>query len=558
MASSDDTDYLKRLLPGVMGQLQRQARASLYATRPDLWAWDYLGVELWWKQKEIALDLVDWRNVAVKAGHGVGKSFLAGVLICWWIDVHPYGEAFVASTAPTTAQINAIVWKEVRTFFQLSHERFREHKDRLKRNKPLGEYIANDHALPGYITSLAEWKLDNGVQIGGGRKPPDGMDDAFQGIHARYVLAIGDEACGLKAGLIDDLGNITSNDNSRRLLIANPTVIGSYFHKIFKADGFRDKNGRAEWHLHTISVMDSPNFHGGDRCPCHPNESAGMGMSNKALESLVGPDYVEGKKREYGPNSARYKARVLGEFARDDVDNLLFEISDISKAIETEIEQGDAEYIWMGVDVASYGDDSTVVYVNWGGRVRRVDEWGGKGDEKTDHMESAEKIHRLALKYSVDEVRIDSVGVGEGVWSNLLRIYESEYTVLGMRGNAESTNHDAWRNGRAEWYDTARRLMREGLIDIEAGDERLGDELLSIQYFVPETGRAGIQLETKKEMRKRGLKSPDFADAFVYAVAPLEVWRNPNRVEPGDRRVDDPGDVIEMFGDFWTGAGLPG
>jgi hypothetical protein len=556
---NQDVEYLKRLLPGVLGQLQRQARASLYRTRPDLWAWDYLGVELWWKQKEIALDLVSFAKAAVKAGHGVGKSYLAGVLICWWIDVHPIGEAFVASTAPTTAQINAIVWREVRNFFKISHERFREYKDRIKHNLPLEDYAANDHALPGYITSNAEWKLDTGVLLGAGRKPPDGNDDAFQGIHARYVLAVGDEACGLQEGLIQGLTDITTNENSRVLLIANPTVPASYFAKIFKEDGIVDKEtGEVTWHLHTISVLDSPNFHGGGQCECHADEPVGMGMRPESLEALVGHGYVAGKKREYGENSARYKARVLGEFARDDGDNMLFTIADIYRAKETEIIPDEDEEIWLGVDVASYGKDFNVVYMNRGGHIRFVESWGGEGDELVDLLETAERVHRLALKYGASEVRIDSTAVGQGAYQMLVRICEGQYKIWEMYGNYQSNNLEAWRNGRAEWYDTTRRLMSEGKVDMDVNDERVEDELMSIQYFVPETGRAGIQLEAKKDMRKRGMKSPDFADAFVYAAAPLGRERDPNRLEKGDRIVNEPQSIIEQYGaEFWSGAGLP-
>lgn len=564
---STDDDYLKRILPGVLGQLQRQARSRLYATRPDLWAWDYLGVELWWKQTEIALDVVSTHNIAVKAGHGVGKSYLAGVLICWWIDVHPLGDAFVASTAPSEKQVNAIVWREVRKFFRISHERYLEHKDRVKNNKPLDEFACNDHPLPGYITSDAEWKMSDGSLIGAGRKPPEHMDSAFQGIHARYVLAIGDEACGLPENLIQSLMDITTNGTSRVLLIANPTVPASYLARIFKSNGFEDKaTGERVWGaLHTISVFDSPNLHGGGKCECHPDEPLGLGMRPETLESLVDEGYIRDKRREYGENSARFKARVQGEFARDEGDNMLFDVEDVTKAGNTTIEAGDAEYIWLGVDVASYGDDSSVIYINWGGHVRKVDEWGGKGDDdKLDILEAAERIDKVARRNAVHEVRIDAVAVGEGAWRTLLRLSVNEdgsiaYVVHGLRGNYASTNLNAWRNGRAEWYDSARRLMRDGSIDIDPDDERLYDELLSIQYFVPETGKGGIQLETKKDMRKRGLKSPDAADAFIYAVVPLEQWRDPSFAQKGDTRAEDPEFAPQDFVDSWfNGAGMPG
>src|SRR5699024_6489002 len=138
-----------------------------------------LGVNFWSKQKEIANDVMENRNVAVKAGHGVGKSFLVACLIAHWVDTrYPY--AFVASTAPSTAQISAIVGREIRRMYDQIEKRFEEG--------------LIDHKLPGKINADAknnEWKDKSGQLIGFGRKPPEGKeDDNFQGIHDGYVLAV--------------------------------------------------------------------------------------------------------------------------------------------------------------------------------------------------------------------------------------------------------------------------------------------------------------------------------------------------------------------------------
>ena len=96
-----DNRYVHALMPGVIGQLQKQNRRKLYFNNPVLWAYDHLGVILWEAQADAAMAVVQNKNVVVKAGHEVGKSFLAGVLICWWIDTRwdlP-GSCFVVSTA---------------------------------------------------------------------------------------------------------------------------------------------------------------------------------------------------------------------------------------------------------------------------------------------------------------------------------------------------------------------------------------------------------------------------------------------------------------------------
>ena len=128
------SNYLYDLLPGVLGQLQQQNLKRLYFDNPVLWAEHHLGLQLWDRQGEIAMTIVKEKNIAVKAGHEVGKSFLAGVLICWWIDTRwdlP-GGCFVVSTAPSTKQINAIVWREVRKSHALSRKRHAEYQRRKR------------------------------------------------------------------------------------------------------------------------------------------------------------------------------------------------------------------------------------------------------------------------------------------------------------------------------------------------------------------------------------------------------------------------------------------
>ena len=93
------------------------------------------------------------------------------------------------------------------------------------------------------------------------------------------------------------MANITTNEASRRVLIANPTDPMSYLGKIFKEE-------MENWKRMSISVLESPNFTGE---PMPPN----------VLQKLTGPSYVEQKKQEYGEDSARFKARVLEMCIRD-------------------------------------------------------------------------------------------------------------------------------------------------------------------------------------------------------------------------------------------------
>jgi hypothetical protein len=135
-----------------------------YVRDPVGWVTSTLG-EFWWSgQHRMAQSVVENRYSAFKASHDVSKSHTMSRLALWWIDVHPPGEAFVVTTAPTTPQVEAILWR----------------------------YMGNAHRkadLPGRITLDAKWYIGNEL-VAYGRKPADYDPAAFQGIHARYVLVL--------------------------------------------------------------------------------------------------------------------------------------------------------------------------------------------------------------------------------------------------------------------------------------------------------------------------------------------------------------------------------
>ena len=83
----------------VNNRIDAARKKSLYRDDPVLWAQDIAGVHLWSAQRKVAESIRDNQNVAVKAGHSVGKSFLIALLVCWWVDTR-YPDCFVASRPP--------------------------------------------------------------------------------------------------------------------------------------------------------------------------------------------------------------------------------------------------------------------------------------------------------------------------------------------------------------------------------------------------------------------------------------------------------------------------
>jgi hypothetical protein len=525
-----------------------------------MWMRDVLGVRLWERQEEIAQAVVEFKNVAVKAGHEVGKSFLAGALIAWWVDTRwdlP-GGCFVVSTAPSNKQINAIVWREVRKFHKLSVERHAEYRRRLADGRDLGEYTFADHALPGYITSDAHWRLEGGIELGYGAKPPDSKDDTMSGIHARYVLAVGDEAVGLTEGLIGDLGNITSNATSRRFIIMNPTNPLSYAGKIFKAN-------TGTWHLETISVLDSPNFHGGGICPCHPNDPLGMGFPIEVLETLVDQTYVDDKIRDYGEEHPEYISRVLGEFAWDAGPSLISP-EELAIALDVELIPDEEHLPVMGVDVSrSEKGDMNAAYICRRGAVikdgelvpgesiRYIDSWNDR-----NAMNTAKKINRLALEHGVAVVYIDGSGLGGPIADRVRELAQGRYHCWDAIGGKQPPpeEYNRYYNARAWWYNELRRKIATGVMDIDIADTQLTEELLGVQTKFPASGVQRMLIESKQDMRKRGVGSPDFADAAMYSqIDPNHYWNNPLVPQPGQKFAMDNEIDEEYASDRFGGYG---
>ena len=533
--------YLDDIVDNYLIELEKRELREVYRREPARWAKDKLGFDLWYKQEEAAISITKNANTAVKAGHGVGKSFLAALLACWWIDTHPVGTAFVATTAPSADQVSAIIFREIKGMHLISKQRAKDMND-------------PSLMLPGRVTEANEWKIEvdgQSVLVAKGRKPPDNKsEDAFQGIHAQYVLAIGDEACGLTESMIDGLDNITSNETSRRLLIGNPTNPTSHFGKIF-----RDNTGA--WNLISISVFDNPNFHGGTLCSCHRGQPLGLGMNKEALRSMSDESYVKNKKIEYGEDSARYKSRVLGEFAYD-AGNQLFNEYDLAQAKNCRV-MPDPENDWLilGIDVARKGGDSTVVYRADPGFVMEIDDETGLPTGKMAHDEdgepipgirvryvdswkdapfidltqqdgsvirgSANRIHDIALALGANELRIDASGMGHGVIDPLSEMAGYRYEIIEMFGGGASPDRRAYLNNRAFQYSELRRRAFQGTLDLDPEDDELLDELQGIIYdFASGQSGGGMKIEDKHDMKRRGVKSPDFADAAWYAAANLD------------------------------------
>lgn len=567
-----DVGYKFQFNNRVFAQLETQARKRLFATRPDLWAKDMLDVTLWSKQKEVALSIVNNHSTMVAAGHGVGKSYLTAVLACWWIDTHPIGEARVLSTAPTTAQVRGIVWREI----QKMHQKSRERHGLYSEAKKAGEDTTGlpDHPLPGYITSSATWRTNDGMELGSGRTPPRGREgDAFQGIHGG-VFAIADEAVGVSEDMIQTLANNTTANDDRILMIANPTNPTSAMGQMWN-----DPKKSSRWSKITISVLESPKF-----------TEEGKTLPESVMKYMTDTDYVDGKKAEYGEDSANYISRVLGRWAMDSgMIVFLDEVIEMGKATTVIPDRDDPVHVGFDVARSEQGDWSYLytaqegwVYrtsewaledpndpESWnevelekpvktdkrGVRIRYLDRWRGlpffpvhnSMGQRTVAQAANERVHAHMLELGADELRIDADGMGGSMVDHMLDISHGEYQIIEVRGNDQSPNKNAWYNSRAYSYTELARRMRLGEIDIQEDDPEgahpLCKELGVLEYKFATGYAESILILSKRELRDKGIKSPDAADAANYA----SMWIDMAEILP-------PGTTFGLSDDMFGGS----
>lgn len=500
-----------------IAEMRKSSRAAIYRTDVTAWAHDVLGIDLWSKQREIAQSLLDNKRTAVKSCHGIGKSQLASILVCWWIATHPLGDAIAVVSAPTYAQIHQIVFRYIGKNHQIAADR--------------------GFPLPGHVTAQDRWNIptESGIiQAAFGRKPADtNMTHAFNGIHERYVLVVLDESCGIVEGLWTAVEAITTTADARILAIGNPDDPNTHFGKVFN-----DSKYQGQWNLMTVSAFDSPNLtiqHVNDKnSEYYDRAQLDKDIDPEVRKYLIQPDTVESWREQWGEDDPRWKSKILGEFP-DQSENSLFSQGVIDTGVQTIVKPDRDLRPVLGVDVARFGDDYSAIYSAETGTVYTVDDDGKetatkhrgklvrllKSKFKADGVEVANWIHQTAMETGAEEVRIDVSGLGAPILDFVRTKAENAYRVVGMNGSGPTPDRYHWRNARAWWHDDFRQQMSLGKIDISYDDEKLKNELLGIRYHFKNNWRA-LQIESKEDMQSRGVKSPDFSDAAIYAAAPIE------------------------------------
>ena len=434
---------------------------------PVLFAQVMLNHDVWRRQREILDSVATHPRTAVKACHASGKTFTAAEAVLWWITSRQ--EAIAVTTAPTWTQVEKLLWGEIRGAV---------YKSKIAYPKPTTTSL---HLAPGrYAIGLS---TNEGVR--------------FQGFHGSVLIVL-DEAPGILPAIYEAIEGIRAGGDVRVLALGNPTIASGPFYDAFTAN-------REGWNLITISAFDTPNLEG------ITIESL-LELSEKELDQNVKPylttrRWVKEKYHEWGPGHPLWESRVLGNFPMQSEDALLsltwLEHAKLRTGSATE---GAAE-LCAGIDVSGPGECETVLCVRHGCRIVLLQAWANR-DPRGDLVAAL-----LPYKAELKKVNVDSVGIGYYMAQHLK---DKGFPVTEINVGEGAQNSEKYLNLKAELYWGFRMRAQSGDLACLT-DERAIAQLAGIRYS--HNSRGQVVIESKEDARKRGVPSPDRAEAVMLAFA---------------------------------------
>lgn len=452
-----------------------------------------LGESLWSKQIEIAHSVVENQRTAVSACHAPGKSHLAARIVSWWIASHAPGTALAITIAPTHRQVRNIIWPHIRRC----------------------AYIAK---LPGEVLTQT-WKI-NGDLVAYGFSPSPYDEAATQGIHAPNLLIVVDEAGGIGEVVGRALEALMTGGNTRLLLLGNPPTDqeDSWFERCYTSPLY---------HTIQIGAYDTPNFTGetvGICKTCPPQVEEHL-----ITKHLVDQRWVDDVISEFGADSPFVEARVWARFPRSSA-NKVIPFAWCEKSIENE-DPIPSEAIRLGIDIAADGGDEFVIAEADGYVTKVIHRSSGSANENAvdvakmcmDQIHAAEAKHAERGVSEPVKVKIDTIGVGWGVVSMLQKWSDEgrhKGKIVPVNVAERAKDPEKFRNIRAELWWNGRTLLQprpDGSQDVRLdNDRKVMSQLAGPTFKSDSSGR--IQIESKVDMKRRGVSSPDRAEAVLLAL----------------------------------------
>ena len=428
---------------------------------PDRWACEFLD-DIGRQVRERNFDgrhAVDPIKMAVASGHGIGKSAITAWIVCWIMATRPNCKGVV--TANTASQLETKTWAEIKKWLNRSLVR------------DLFEVKATSIEAK---ESPESWRVD-------AITCREEQAESFAGQHAASSTSfyIFDEASAIPEVIYDVAEGGLTDGEPMMFLFGNPTRNSGRFFECFHK---RSKY----WNTRRI-------------------DSRSVAISNKKI--------IAQWKEEYGEDSDFFKVRVKGEFPSQGSDQFIpAELVRVAMARGTPV-VNKATCAVIGVDVARFGDDDTVI-------ATRIGKDGTMPPKRFNGLKTTEvvgkvKEHIRYLKRVLGINRIycfiDEGGVGSGP-VDILR--DDGFPVRGVNFSLAPDDKDIYPYKREEMWGRMAKWLEEGALPI---DKDLEEDLISPTYSIDVKGRR--KLESKADMKKRGCRSPDAGDAYALTFAYL-------------------------------------
>ncbi len=447
---------------------------------PVLFAREVLGMDLDpWQERMLRAFGEGERGISIAACHGPGKTAGAAVAVVYSILFRFPLKA--VATAPSRGQLEGALMKEV------------------------GKWVSK---LPAPLQALLEVKsmsvvLKQAPALSSfeARTARPENPEALQGIHEDegWVLILVDEATGVHEKIFESAGGSMSGANCQTILLSNPTRTSGFFFDTWHKAGLMEK-----WVRIRVSHEDS---------------------------ARVTDQFVSDMIARYGRDSNAVRVRCYGLFPRSDLDTVLAYDQVAAAQHRDIIVPPHIRPVW-GLDVARFGDDSNVLLGRNNIAVEPIIRaWGGK-----DLMRTSGRVKHLyddlLPSFRPEEILIDVIGLGAGVVD---RLGEQGLPVRGVNVSESAASSDEYRNLKTElwflmrdWFASGNHVLpvcspearetRHGCVADDAClHARLVSELTSVRYDYTSNGK--LLVESKKDMKKRGLVSPDVADAMALTFA---------------------------------------
>ena len=398
-------------------------------------------------------------QIATASGHGVGKSALVSWIILWAICTKPDTRGIV--TANTEPQLKGKTWAELGKWYNLCLV-----KDFFTLSATAIFSIDKAHERTWRI-DMAPWSKEN--------------TEAFAGLHNQgiRILVLFDEASA-----IDDLiWEVTEG----ALTDKNTEIIWCVFGNPTRNTGrFRECWGLFSEFWKRFQV-----------------DSRTVAFTNK--------EQISRWIKVYGEDSDFVRIRVLGVFPRTGMMEF-FNADDVKAAMERDVAIARSDPLALGVDVARFGSNASVIYPRKGRDARTIPRQRFNGISTTD---LAQRVFDTQASLRPDGIFIDGGGVGGGVvdYCRLLHLHVFEISFggrVGETGYATGNAGERYANKRAEMYGALRAWLRTGAIPNEVD---LQKQLMAITYTF--NRKDEIQLIAKEDMDE----SPDDADALALTFA---------------------------------------